>query len=76
MLLRKVETAITSNHSLQMLKVECIANTIVEAILEGACSNNSLKELFIQVFRAHCLTADAATELRRVRPQLKFFFGG
>ena len=73
-LLRKVETAIASNHSLQMLKVKRIANFIVEAILKGACRNSSLKELYIPVLthgQARHMAA-AAAELRRVRPQLKF----
>ena len=73
-LLRKVETAIASNHSLQMLKVEWIANSIIEAVLKGACRNSSLKELDIPIFtrdqERHM--ADAAAELRQVRPQLKF----
>ena len=75
-LLRKVETAIASNHSLQMLKVERIAPSIIEAVLKGACRNSSLKELYIRVFTRvqarHMAAAAAAAELRRVRPQLKF----
>ena len=72
-LLRKVETAIASNHSLQMLKVVYIANSIIEAVLKGACRNSSLKELDIPMFTRDQVRhmADAA-ELRRVRPQLKF----
>ena len=73
-LLRKVETAIASNHSLQMLKVVDIANSIVEAVLKGACRNISLKELAIWVFtrgQERHMVATAA-ELQRVRPQLKF----
>ena len=73
-LLRKVETAIASNHSLQMLKVVYIADSIIEAVLKGACRNSSLKELDILVFtldQARHMAA-AADELRRVRPQLKF----
>ena len=73
-LLRKVETAIASNHSLQMLKAVDIANSIVEAVLKGACRNISLKELAIWVFtrgQERHMAATAA-ELRRVRPQLKF----
>ena len=74
-LLRKVETAIASNHSLQMLKVVWIANSIVDAVLKGACRNSSLKELYIMVHygdQAHLKAA--ADELWRVRPQLNFLF--
>ena len=71
-LLRKVETAIASNHSLQMLKVEYIARSIIEAVLKGACRNSSLKELDIRVFSRDQAHFKAAAELRRVRPQLKF----
>ena len=72
-LLRKVETAIAGNHSLQMLKVVDIANSIVDAVLKGACRNSSLKELDIPIFtRDQERHKAAAAELRRVRPQLKF----
>ena len=75
-LLRRVETAIASNIALQMLKVVGIADSIVDAVLKGACRNSSLKELYIPVYyddRAHLkAAAAAAAELRRVRPQLKF----
>ena len=72
-LLRKVETAIASNHSLQMLKVVGIADSIVEAVLKGACRNSSLKELYIRVFtHGQERYKAAAAELRRVRPRLKF----
>ena len=73
-LLRKVETAIASNHSLQMLRAKWIADSIVEAVLKGACRNISLKELAIRVFthdQEHL--KPTAAELRRVRPQLKFY---
>ena len=73
-LLSKVESSIASNHSLQMLKVVCIAHSIVEVILKGACRNISLKELDIQVVsphdRAHLKAA--ADELWQVRPQMNF----
>ena len=70
-LLKKVETAIASNHSLQMLKVEWFANSIVEAILKGACRNISLKELNFK--RRHCDLAHhkaVVAEVRRVRPEM------
>ena len=71
-LLRKVETAIASNHSLQMLKMKHIANSIIEAVLKGACRNISLKELHVLVLVPDTAHLKAAAELQRVRPQLNF----
>ena len=68
-LLKKVETSIESNKSLQMLYIDIRHSIgVVEAVLKGARGNTSLKKLTITWSR----DLNAATaELRQVRPQLE-----
>ena len=71
-LLEKVETSIESNKSLQMLYSDIKHIRVVEAVLKGARGNTSLKKLTIeQSYGQLHLTAAAAAELRRVRPELE-----
>ena len=77
-LLEKVETSIERNKSLQMLYTDSRHKDVVNAILNGARGNTSLKQLTIKLpyrDRVHLMTAApaAAAELRQVRPQLELY---
>ena len=79
-LLEKVEASIERNKSLQKLYMGIDHGGVVDAILNGARGNTSLKQLTIQLpyhdrerlKAAAAAAAAAAAELRQVRPQLKF----
>ena len=75
-LLEKVETSIESNKSLQMLDIRIEHIRVVEAVLKGAQRNTSLKKLTIRrrSYGQMHLTAAAADELRRVRPELELHY--
>ena len=69
-LLEKVETSIESNKSLQKLYMWIDHGGVVDAILNGARGNTSIKKLTIQLHNCD-LTSSAAAELRQARPQLE-----
>ena len=72
-LIKKVESSIERNKSLQMLDIYFVHGGVEDAILKGALGNTSLKKLYIYSSQGsfHHLKA-AAAELRQVRPQLEF----
>ena len=72
-LLEKVETSIERNKSLQMLYIDIRQEDVLDAILNGARGNTSLKQLTVLLHDQERLKA-AAAELRQVRPQLKFIY--
>ena len=66
-LLEKVKTSIERNKSLQMLDIDRVHDSVVDAVLKGARGNTSLKKLIISSDDQ----LKAAAELRHVRPQLE-----
>ena len=74
-LLEKVETAIESNKSLQMLYIYIKHSIgVVEAVLKGARGNTSLKKLTIRRWSYGQQHLNTVNELRQVRPQLECIF--
>ena len=69
-LLEKVKTSIERNKSLQLLGIYIEHAGLVDAVLQGAHGNTSLKKLIIQMSDPYHLKA-AAAELQQVRPQLE-----
>ena len=67
---KKVETSIISIKSLQVLRVSTEHDSVLEAVLKGACGNTSLKYLSMMRCSDHLKTV--ADELRQARPQLEF----
>ena len=73
-LLKKVETSIERNKSLQMLDIDIEDGGVMDTVFKGARGNISLKKL---AMCRHHLHSDkehlkaAAAELRHVRPQLE-----
>ena len=75
-LLKKVETSIESNKSLQRLFIGIeYTSCVVEAVLKGARGNTSLKKLtmLVQWYDRMHLNA-AVAKLQQVRPQLELHY--
>ena len=72
-LVKKVETSIERNKSLQMLDIVIEHVSVEEAILKGARGNTSLKKLTLLCSsNSHQMDLKAAAAvLRQVRPQLQ-----
>ena len=77
-LLEKVEISIERNKSLQKMYMWIRHSDVMDAILNGARGNTSLKQLTIKLpYHDHerlmaAAASAAAAELQQVRPQLEF----